>query len=97
MKKFYYVVGAFATAAAIFTFIAVMLKKLRISLSIESINDDIEEPENTDIELSISESKKGELEDELDFSETEELIRQELDGMISADDEDIEVEIKVEE
>jgi len=97
MKKFYYVVGAFATAAAIFTFIAVMLKKLRISLSIESINDDIEEPENTDIELSISESKKGELEDELDFSETEELIRQELDGLISADDEDIEVEIKVEE
>jgi len=74
-----------------------MLKKLRISLSIESINDDIEEPENTDIELSISESKKGELEDELDFSETEELIRQELDGLISADDEDIEVEIKVEE
>ncbi len=97
MKKFYYVVGAFATAAAIFTFFAVMLKKLRISLSIESINDDIEEPENTDIELSISENKKEEVEDELDFSETEELIRQELDGMIEADDEDIEVEIKVEE
>ncbi len=97
MKKFYYVIGAFATAAAIFTFIAVMLKKLRISLSIESINDDIEEPENTDIELSISENKKEEIEDELDFSETEELIRQELDGMIEADDEDIEVEIKVEE
>ena len=95
MKKFYYIIGAFATAAAIFTFIAVMLKKLRITLSIESINDDLEEPENTDIELSFSESKKPA--EEYDFSETEELIRQELDGMIEADDDDIEVEIKVEE
>ena len=95
MKKFYYFIGALATAAAIFTFIAVMLRKLRISLSIESINDDMEEPENTDIELSFSESKNPD--NDFDFSETEKLIKQELDSMIEADNDDIEVEIKVEE
>lgn len=97
MKKFYYIIGAFATAAAIFTFVAVMLKKLRISLSIESINDDLEEPENTDIELSFANNKNDDIaEEDFDFSETEEAIRQELDSMIESDD-DIEVEIKVEE
>lgn len=41
MKKFYYVVGALVTAAAIFGLIAVMLKKLRISLCIEGIDDEL--------------------------------------------------------
>lgn len=88
MKKFYYLVGACATAAAIFTFFAVLLKKLRISFSIESINDDIEEQDNSDIEISISEEAEKEDDisfDDSDFSETEEAIRQELDGMIEED------------
>lgn len=59
MKKFYYVVGAVVTAAAIFGFIAVMLKKLKISLSIEGIDDeDLEEPENNDIELTVEKDDK---------------------------------------
>jgi len=41
MKKFYYIVGAAVTAAAIFAFVAVMLKKLRISLCIEGIDDEM--------------------------------------------------------
>ncbi len=41
MKKFYYIVGAVVTATAIFAFIAVMLKKLRISLCIEGIDDEM--------------------------------------------------------
>ena len=41
MKKFYYIVGAIVTATAIFALIAVMLKKLRISLCIEGIDDEI--------------------------------------------------------
>ena len=41
MKKFYYLVGAAVTAATIFALIAVMLKKIRISLSIEGVEDDI--------------------------------------------------------
>ena len=41
MKKFYYILGAVAAAAAIFAIIAVMLKKLRVSLSIEGLDDNI--------------------------------------------------------
>ena len=52
MKKFYYIVGAVVTAAAIFAFIAVMLKKLRISLCIEGIDDEIlEDDMSEDITL----------------------------------------------
>ena len=98
MKKFYYLVGAFATAAAVFAFFAVLLKKLRISLSIESINDDIDEPDNSDISLSIAKENNEEdiSFDDIDFSETEEAIKQELDSMIESEDdnlEDIDVEI----
>ncbi len=41
MKKFYYIVGALVTAATIFALIAVMLKKLKISLCIEGIDDSL--------------------------------------------------------
>ncbi len=53
MKKFYYIVGAVVTAAAIFTFIAIMLKKIKVSLSIEGIDDVLDEEENDDISLTI--------------------------------------------
>lgn len=92
MKKFYYIVGAFVTAAAVFAFIAVMLKKLKISLSIEGIDDEIlDEPENSDIELTIDADKKD-TSNEAD----EEYLKKELDSLISDEDEplDIDVEIK---
>ena len=61
MKKFYYIVGAVVTAAAVFALIAVMLKKLRISLSIEGIDDEIlEETDDTEVTLSIEEDESGE-------------------------------------
>ena len=53
MKKIFYFIGAFVTLAAIFTAIAILLKKLKISLSIEGINDEIEEEEANDIDVSI--------------------------------------------
>lgn len=66
MKKFYYIVGAAVTAATIFALIAVMLRKIRISLSIEGVEDDIlEDLGDGEITLSI---EKDEEPDE-DFSE----------------------------
>ena len=53
MKKFYYIVGAIVTATAIFALIAVMLKKLRISLCIEGIDDEILEDDGTE-EITLS-------------------------------------------
>lgn len=81
MKKFYYIVGAFVTAAAIFTFFAVMLKKLRISLSIEGIDDEIEDVNDGDIELTIHEEKEDLLDE--DFS------LEDFDGLLEEDDIDI--------
>lgn len=58
MKKFYYIIGAVATAAAIFALIAIMLRKLRVSLCIEGLDDDIldESEEQDDITLSFDDS-----------------------------------------
>ena len=53
MKKFYYIVGAIVTATAIFALIAVMLKKLRISLCIEGIDDEILEDDGAE-EITLS-------------------------------------------
>ena len=53
MKKFYYILGAVLTAAAIFAIIAVMLKKLKVSLCIEGLDDDVlDEISDEDITLS---------------------------------------------
>ena len=57
MKKLFYLIGAFVTVAAIFATIAVLLKKLKISLSIEGIDDEIKEEENADIGVSIDEDE----------------------------------------
>lgn len=40
MKKLFYVIGALVTAASVFAVIAILLKKLKISLCIESLEDD---------------------------------------------------------
>lgn len=54
MKKFYYIVGAIATAAAIFGLIAIMLKKLRVSLCIESADDDLLDDEYADEDITLT-------------------------------------------
>lgn len=60
MKKFYYIIGAVVTATAIFALIAVMLKKLRISLCIEGIDDEIiDEATDEDITLSFEDEDEA--------------------------------------
>ena len=81
MKKFYYIVGAFVTAAAVFTFFAVMLKKLRISLSIEGIDDEIQDGDDGDIELTIHDGEEDLLGE--DFS------LEDFDGLLDEEDIDI--------
>jgi len=93
MKKFYYIVGAAVTAAAIFTFVAVLLKKLKVSLSIEGIDDEsLEEPENDDIELTIEKDEKSE---KHDFSDDEDFIERELDSMISEDESEPDIKVEI--
>ena len=59
MKKFYYIIGAVVTATAIIALIAVMLKKLRISLCIEGIDDEmVDDMAEEDITLSIEEDEE---------------------------------------
>ena len=53
MKKFYYIIGAVAVAAAIFAIIAIMLKKLKVSLCIEGLDENLlDDAEDEDITLS---------------------------------------------
>ena len=54
MKKFYCVVGALVTAAAFFGLIAIMLKKIKISLCIESADDDLLEDEYADEDITLT-------------------------------------------
>ncbi len=75
MKKFYYIVGAVVTAAAIFGLIAVMLRKLKISLSIEGIDDEILD-DTTDGEVTLS-IEDDEEDDFFDESEIETIITEE--------------------
>ena len=81
MKKFYYIVGAVVTATAIFAFIAIMLKKLRVSLSIEGVDeieDADEEVEDEEITLTIEN-------DESEDSDV--LLKEEIESML--EDEEI--------
>ena len=89
MKKLFYWVGAFVVIGAAFAAVAVMLKKLKISLSIEGISDDIEGEEvNEDIDLSI------EGEEEYDFDETADAVEEALEEMLS-EDENSEIEVEI--
>ena len=57
MKKVYYIIGAVAVAAAIFAVIAIMLRKLRVSLCIEGLDDEmLEDDANGDVTLSFDDS-----------------------------------------
>ena len=73
MKKLYYIIGAVVTATAIFALIAVMLKKLRISLCIEGIDDEIID-DAADEEITLS------FEEEEDDFEYEPVIETETDA-----------------
>lgn len=87
MKKLFYLIGAFVTVAAIFATIAVLLKKLKISLSIEGIDDEIEEEESGDIDVSINS-------DEDKFQEAEDAVEEAIEELLAEEDEkDIQVEI----
>lgn len=68
MKKFYYIIGAVATAAAIFALIAVMLKKLKVSLCIEGLDDDsiLDDVTEDDITLTFDDEELDEGEPEIE-------------------------------
>lgn len=65
MKKFYYIIGAVATAAVIFAIIAVMLKKLRVSLCIEGLDDNILDDAGDD-EITLSFEDEDDIDPEIE-------------------------------
>ncbi len=106
MKKLIYWIGTFATVAALFAAFAVMLKKLKISLSIEGIDDTLgEEEEEKDIDVSFEseESEEPEAEDggeaeqeDAPFAEAEKTVEEAVEDMLKGEDaaeKEIEVEI----
>lgn len=61
MKKTLAVIGGIVAAASIFTVIVVILKKIRLSFTIESADDNFElEEDNGDISVSIDEDDSSE-------------------------------------
>lgn len=91
MKKIIYLIGAFVTTAAIVGAIAVMLNKLKISLSIEGIDDTLdEENAKNDIDLSIENEH-----DSTPSGETEKSVEEALSAM-DEDESDVEKDIDVE-
>lgn len=91
MKKIIYLIGAFVTTAAIFGAVAIMLNKLKISLSIEGIDDTLdEENAKNDIDLSIENEH-----DSTPSGETEKSVEEALSAM-DEDESDVEKDIDVE-
>lgn len=78
MKKFYYIVGAVVTAMAVFGFVAIMLKKIKVSLSIEAVDDVIEEDDNDDITLTIEND---------DSEDNDDLIKEEIETLLDESEE----------
>ena len=92
MKKILAIIGAFVTIGAIAAAVAVWLNKLRISLSVESIDDEYEEDGGEkDIDISIEGDKKADLE------ETAKAVEDAIEDMLDETDGEIEVEITAEE
>ena len=61
MKKTLAIIGGIVAAASIFTVIVVILKKIRLSFTIESADDNFElEEDNGDISVSIDEDDSSE-------------------------------------
>ena len=91
MKKIIYLIGAFVTTAAIVGAVAIMLNKLKISLSIEGIDDTLdEENAKNDIDLSIENEHDG-----TPSGETEKSVEEALSAM-DEDEGDAEKDIDVE-
>ena len=91
MKKIIYLIGAFVTTAAIVGAVAIMLNKLKISLSIEGIDDTLdEENAKNDIDLSIEHEH-----DSTPSGETEKSVEEALSAM-DEDESDVEKDIDVE-
>lgn len=95
MKKIIYLIGAFVTTAAIVGAVAIMLNKLKISLSIEGIDDTLddtldEENAKNDIDLSIENEH-----DSTPSGETEKSVEEALSAM-DEDESDVEKDIDVE-
>ena len=83
MKKIVYLIGALVSIAAICAAIAIILKKLRVSLAIEGV-DEIDE-ENGDIDVSVEDGA---------FDETADAVEEALEEILSEETgKDIDVEI----
>lgn len=92
MKKIIYLIGAFVTTAAIIGAIAVMLNKLKISLSIEGIDDTMDADE-TDGHIDLSIEKDADTSTE-EADDTAEAVEDAINEMLENDSsEDIDVEI----
>lgn len=92
MKKIIYLIGAFVTTAAIIGAIAVMLNKLKISLSIEGIDDTMDADENDGhIDLSIEKDADTSTEEADDTAEAVEDAINEMLENDSSDDIDVEI------
>ncbi len=93
MKKIIYLIGAFVTTAAIIGAIAVMLNKLKISLSIEGIDDSMDTDEN-DGHIDLSIEKDVEAEEPEAVDDTAESVENAINEMLEQEDAtDIDVEI----
>ena len=102
MKKIIYFIGAFVSVAAIFAAIAIMLKKLKISLSIEGIDDSLEDEDagsNIDLSIEAEPDASADADDEeAAFDETATVVEEALENMLGEDEDgDISVEITSEE
>lgn len=75
MKKFFYLIGALVTAAAVFAFVAILLKKLRISLSVEGLCDDEDgfdedsRPDDITVTVNSDDPKDSDIEIEIENAE----------------------------
>lgn len=80
MKKLFYFIGAAVTAASVFAAIAIMLKRLKISLSIESVDDeDLEEELGEEVTVTVQDEETPE-EDDSDIASEIEIELQNLES-----------------
>lgn len=65
MKKIFAIIGGVVTAASIVTVIVIILKKIKLSFSIESVDDALEFDDNLDMGEDISVSVEDSDEDDI--------------------------------
>jgi hypothetical protein len=69
MKKIFAIIGGVVTAASIVTVIVIILKKIKLSFSIESVDDALELDDNLDMGDDISVTVEDTDEDEEDIGD----------------------------